>query len=319
MKRLVVLLLLGILAPIVSAQSRPRIVSLSVDPGECPALSEAHPLRRGLVEAGWDPQRTITIERRCFQEYGQLRGIVHEIVASRPAVIVVGGPAVFTLKEMVTTIPVVFWDVGDPVQYGIVATLARPGGNFTGFAGLANQLNAKRLDILREILPALTRVGILANPDYRPHVPQIAELKQTATKLGVTVTVYEARNRPEVETAIRTMSQAGEKALLVLPDAAFLTLRAYITESALKHRLPCAAPFADFVAAGGLFSYAADYSDMGRRVAGYVDRILKGEKPAELPVQQPTKFVFTINMKTAKALEVTIPGSILLRADRVVE
>jgi putative ABC transport system substrate-binding protein len=115
------------------------------------------------------------------------------------------------------------------------------------------------------------------------------------------------------------MSRAGEGALLVLADMIFLTLRAHITESALKHRLPCAAPFPDFVAAGGLFSYAADYTDMDRRVAGYVDRILKGSKPAELPVEQPTKFVFAINMKTAKALGVTIPGSILLRADRVVE
>ena len=319
MKLLVVLLLLEILAPTASAQSRPRIVTLGPGPKECPAVREADPFRRGLIEAGWDPQRTITLERRCFQEFGQLRGIVHEIVASRPDVIVVGGPAVFTLKEMVTTIPVVFADIGDPVQYGIVATLARPGGNFTGIAGLANQLNAKRLEILREILPALTRVGILANPDYRPHAAQIGELKQIAPKLGFTVTVYEARNRPEVETAIRTMSQAGEGALLVLPDSIFVTLRAHITESALKHRLPCAAPFPDWVAAGGLFSYAADYLDMSRRVAGYVDRILKGAKPAELPVEQPTKFVFAINMKTAKVLGVTIPPSILLRADRLVE
>jgi len=315
MKLLVVLLLLGILAPIASAQSRPRIVTLGPGPGECPALLETNPFRRGLVQAGWDPQRTITLERRCFQEFGQLRGIV----ASRPAVIVVWGPAVFTLKEMVTTIPVVFADVGDPVQYGIVATLARPGGNFTGFAGLANQLNAKRLGILREILPALTRVGILANPDYRPHALQIGELKQIAPKLGFTVTVYEARNRPEVEAAIRTMSQAGEGTILVLADSIFVTLRAHITESALKHRLPCAVPFPNFVAAGGLFSYAADYIDMDRRVAGYVDKILKGAKPADLPVEQATKFELIVNARTAKALGLTIPRSILGRADRVIQ
>ena len=208
--------------------------------------------------------------------------------------------------------PVVFIAVADPEERGLVASLARPGGNMTGFSHLTGELMGKRLQLLKETLPKLKRVAALATQKHR-------EIEREAARLGLQIQHFIARQPSEIEAAFAAARAARPEALLVHPHPMFWLERRRIVELASEIGLPAIYENADFVEVGGLMAYGASLVDMSRRAAGYIDRIVKGAKPAELPVQQPTKFELVINLKTAKALGLTIPQTLLLRADRVIE
>jgi putative ABC transport system substrate-binding protein len=206
---------------------------------------------------------------------------------------------------------------GDPIASGIVNNLARPGGNITGFALLSLELSSKRLELLREIVPAVHRVGVLWNPVAS--LPQFAATQAAARVLDITIESGEAQNPVAIADAINDLARRGATALVVLPDALFWNQRKTVLDRAAAHRLSAIYPEREYVDDGGLIAYGPNVAENFRRAAGYVDRILKGAKPADLPVEQPTKFELTVNLKTAKALGLTIPESFLLRADEVIE
>jgi putative ABC transport system substrate-binding protein len=228
-----------------------------------------------------------------------------------------GTSAVLLTRDAARTIPVVFVAAVDPVAMGLIKSLARPGGTITGLTAVAEELNGKRLELLRQLIPNfssvafLVRVGSPATPEHTK------EAERAAGALGVRLQVVAARDHSELEKAISAARGAG--ALLVVDDSVFTTQRAQIAELALKNRLPTMYGHRDMVQAGGLMTYGPDYGDLYRRAAEYVQKILHGAKPGDLPVEQPTKFEFVINLKTAKALGLTIPQSVLIQADQVIE
>jgi putative ABC transport system substrate-binding protein len=206
----------------------------------------------------------------------------------------------------------------DPVGSGLVASLAHPGGNITGLSLMAAELSAKRLQLLKEAIPRLTRVAVLWNPDTPPHTKVVGELKAAAPSLSIELSLMGVQTPEQFGTAFSTVSREHAQALYVIDDAFFLTLRMTLFKLAAEAQLPTMSAHREYVAAGGLMSYGPSAVDLFRRSAGYVDKILKGAKPGDLPVEQPTKFDLVVNLKTAKALGITIPESILLRADEVI-
>jgi len=208
---------------------------------------------------------------------------------------------------------------GDPVEAGLVASLARPGGNITGLAIISHELVGKELELLREVVPKVSRVAVLWNPTNPGNTPQLRAAEASARTLGVRLQPLEVRDPGEIDPAFTTMTRERVGALLVLLDSMLLAQRERIADLAAKNRLPAVYGLRLHVEAGGLMAYAANQLDVSRRVASYVDRILKGAKPTDLPVEQPTKFELVINLKTAKALGLTIPRTLLLRADEVIQ
>ena len=231
----------------------------------------------------------------------------------------VNTPAALATKQTGTKLPVVFAQVSEPVATGLVDTLARPGANFTGLTTINRELMAKRLALLKETIPALVRIGYLANPNYAVHARQLAEMGAVANGLGLTLHLAEVRVSSEIDGAFTRIAAAQVGALIVQQDDLLTANRAVIIERAAERRLPGIYVFSVYPESGGLMSYGAQADDLYRRAAQYVDRILKGSKPADLPVERPTKFELVINLKTAKALGLTIPPSLLLRADQVIE
>jgi putative ABC transport system substrate-binding protein len=228
-------------------------------------------------------------------------------------------PAIGALKSRTRTIPIVMAVVGDPVGAGFIASLSRPGGNITGLSNLAEGLSAKRLEILMELNPRMSRIAVLRNSAIPTHADLYRETEVAARTMRVTLVPVDFRGAEDFESAFRTMARHRVDAFISLPDPVTTGQRAKIVNLAAKHRLAGIYSFAVFVESGGLAAYGPSYTDLWRRSAGYVDRILKGARPADLPVEQPTKFELVINMKTARALGITIPQSILVRADRVIE
>jgi putative ABC transport system substrate-binding protein len=228
-------------------------------------------------------------------------------------------PSCLAMKRTGTTLPVVFPTVSEPVVIGLVASLARPGGNFTGLTTINRELMAKRLELLKEAVPGLARVGYLANPGYAVHQTQLTEMGAAAQGLGLTLHLAEARAPAELEAAFARMVAAQVGAFIVQQDPLFLGNRLLIFEAATKRRLPGMYAFSLNPRSGGLMSYGANAEDLYRRAAGYVDRILKGAKPSDLPVERPARFELVINLKTAKALGLTIPPSLLARADQAIQ
>jgi putative ABC transport system substrate-binding protein len=275
--------------------------------------------RRGLLEAGYSEGHDVVIEWRSANgDFARVPELAADLVQSKVDVIVVETtPGAQAVKRATSTIPVVMTIVSDPVGSGLVASLAHPGGNITGLAGMVTDLTAKRLQLLNEAIPRLTRVAVLWNPDTPSHPKVIQELKAVAPSLAVELSFVELRTPEELSAAFSTVSRAHARALYVIDDAFFAKHRNRILELAAKGRLPV---FGDraFADAGALMSYGPNFGDLYHRAAGYVDKILKGAKPADLPIEQPTKFEFVVNLKTAKALGLTIPESILLRADEVI-
>ncbi len=276
-------------------------------------------LSNALRDLGWVDGRNFTFERRYSEGKDErLPDLAAELVRLKPDVIVTfGTPATRAAKNATETIPIVFARVGDPVGFGLVASLARPGGNLTGVSILTVELGAKRLELLREAIPRIRRVGALWDPSFPPAAPELRMIEDAARSLGVKILPVGVRGPEEFEGALLAMTRQHAGALLVVPG--FYEHRGRIADLSVKARLPMMSNRREWVEAGGLISYGPNQSDLYRRAATYADKILKGARPAELPVEQPTKFELVINMKTAKALGLTISQSLLLRADEVIE
>jgi putative ABC transport system substrate-binding protein len=275
----------------------------------------------GLQDHGWIEEKNLVIEYR-YEGAGKLTldALAAELVR-RPldAVFAVDTPAALATKRTGTTLPVVFATVSEPVAIGLVASLARPGRNFTGLTTINRELMSKRLEVLKETIPGLTRVGYMANPGYEVHKTQLIEMNAAARGLGLTLHLVEVRAPSELQGAFARMAAAHVGAFIVQQDPLFVGNRTLIIDSAAQRRLPGMYVFSLYPQSGGLMSYGANAEDLYRRAAGYVDRILKGAKPSDLPVERPTKFELVLNLKTAKALAMTIPQSVLLQADQVLE
>jgi putative ABC transport system substrate-binding protein len=275
----------------------------------------------GLRELGWMPGSNVSIEYRfADNDPGRLAALAHELVRLKPdAIFVPTRPALPTVKDATTTIPIVFVSLGDPIAEGWVASLARPGANLTGVAGLSPDLAGKRLELLRELVPSLAKVAVLWNPANRAEGVAVNATETAARSLGMSVAVEHVGNPSEFDRAFSAIARSGAKAVVVLPDPMFLANRQQLVELTNRSRLPAIYMETGFVAAGGLISYGPNFTELFRRAAAYVDKILKGAKPGDLPVEQPTKFELVINLKTAKALGIEVPPTLLARADEVIE
>ena len=272
-----------------------------------------------LRELGWVEGRTIAIEYRWAEGRSErYTEIAAEFVRLKVDVIVTAGGAVVAAKQATAVIPIVFAVALDPVGSGMVASLARPGGNVTGLSSQATDLAGKRLELLREALPGLRRLAIMANVGYPGAVLELGEVQATARTLGLEVATLEIRQAKDIAPAFDALKGRAD-ALYISPDPLVNANRVRINTLALGARLPTMLPVREYVEVGGLMSYGPNYPDLFRRAADYVDRILRGAKPANIPVEQPTRFDLVINMKTAKAIGLRIPPSLLLRADQVIE
>jgi putative ABC transport system substrate-binding protein len=278
-------------------------------------------LRQGLRDLGWVEGQNLAIENRFAEgNVRRLPALAAELVRLNVDVIVTGSvPAAAAAKNATATIPIVMVMTGDPVASGLAASLSRPGGNLTGMTVLGLELSAKRLGLLKEAVPDATRVAVLLDPTFPDSGPAVKRLEGAAQVLGVQLRIQEVRDPSEFEKVFATMSNERTGALMVQTDPVLYTYRRRIVELVAKSRLPAMYAMREYMDAGGLMFYGASLPDMHRRAAVYVDKILKGAKPGDLPIEQATKFELVINLKTAKALGLTIPQSLLLRADRVIE
>ncbi len=285
-----------------------------------PERKEAQAFRQGLLDAGYADGRDVVIEWRSANgDFSQIPQLAADLVRSQVDVIVVEStPAARALKRVTSTIPIVMAVVGDPVGSGLVASLGHPGGNVTGLSMMMTELSAKRLQLLKEAIPRVARVAVLWNPDTPFHTKVIEDLKAAAPSLSIELKFVGVRTPEEIDPAFSAVSRAHAQAVYVIGDSFSFANRMTLLKLASKARLPIVYWVKEFVEGGGLMSYGASYADLMRRSAGYVDKILKGAKPADLPIEQPTKFELVVNLKTAKALGLTIPESILLRADEVI-
>jgi putative ABC transport system substrate-binding protein len=276
----------------------------------------------GLEKFGWINGRNLRIEYRWSgADAAQIRSMAQELVSLAPdAIMCTGTPPALALRLATRTIPIVFVSAADPVGQGIVESFADPGGNMTGFALFEPSMGGKWLEILKEIAPGVTGVAVIYNPDTAPFLEIFVRPLETAAPLfGLTLTKIAVHDNAGLEHAIGSVGGGRGGALFLFPDAFTVTRRKTIIELAAHYRLPAIYYFSDFPADGGLLSYGVDSVELHRRAASYVDRILNGEKPANLPIQQPTKFELVINLKTAAALGLTVPTSLLARADQVIE
>jgi ABC-type uncharacterized transport system substrate-binding protein len=294
-------------------------------PGSAPSAGEPSPnldsFRQGLRELGYVEGRSIAIEYRWSEGKGErLPALATELVRLEVALIVTSSaPGVLAAKAATSSIPIVMTAVGDPVGIGAVASLARPGGNVTGLSTFDADLDAKRLELLKETVPGLARVGILWSANDPGMTLAFNRVHSTAQALRLSLQSLGVRDPTEFDSAFRA-ARAGQVEALIVTAQPFLSRhRALILDLVANSRLPAMYTFRSFVDAGGLMSYAPSLTDLFRRAAGYVDKILKGANPATLPVEQPTRFELVVNMKTAKALGLTIPPLLLLRADHVIE
>jgi putative ABC transport system substrate-binding protein len=275
----------------------------------------------GLRELGWVEGQTIVIDQRNAEgQYERLPDLAADLVRLKVDIIVAAGPvAPLAAKRATNTIPIVMTNHGDPVGSKLVASLARPGANVTGLSFLHPALVGKQIELLKEIVPKLNRVAILTNPGNPTRTLMATEAEAAVQRLGIQRHVMDAREPGEFETVFAAIRKDRTNALLILVDPMFFGQRQRLAELAAKSSLPAASGLREFADAGLLLTYGASLSELFRRAATFVDKILKGAKPADLPVEQPTKFELVINLKTAKALGLTIPQTLLLRADQVID
>ena len=278
-------------------------------------------LRSGLRDLAYVEGKNTVIEQRWAEgKHDRLSELAAELVHLKVDVLVAGGtPATKAAMQATITIPIVMVGTGEPLQTGLVAGLARPGGNVTGLTQLGAEVASKRLQILKETVPNLSRVAFLWNRSNASHLPYFKELQAAARELKLTVQSIEAQEPHDVERALTDMMRERPDGLIVTADSAHELRQAWIVDFTAKRRLPALYQLREYVEVGGLMSYGASITEQYRRAATYVDKILKGAKPADLPVEQPTTFELVINAKTAKALGLTIPQSLLLRADQVIQ
>jgi ABC-type uncharacterized transport system substrate-binding protein len=279
--------------------------------------------RQELSKLGWAEEKNIAIEYRFAEQKSErLSELAEELVRRKVDLIVVaGGQAAFAAKKATTTIPIVMASVADPVKAGLVNSLARPGGNVTGNSSLANELATKRLEMLKDAIPGLSRVGVMIPPiNTQLRDLQVSDLRAGAQALKLKMEEIDMQTDPKgLESAFQMAKQKQVGAIMTMIARAIFAERKRIVELAGKYRLPAIYPQKEFVNEGGLMSYGTDFADTSQRVAYYVDKILKGAKPADLPVQQATKFEFVINLKAAKQIGLTIPARVLARADKVIK
>ena len=300
-----------------------RIGYLVANPATNPHLHEA--FRQGLRDLGYVEGRNVVIEYRSAEgKLERFPALAAELVALKVDVIVTGGGTLAPLaaKQATKTLPIVFATAADPVTSGLVTSLARPGGNVTGLSGLIPELVGKRLEQLKQAVPGVSRVAVLWQPGEvgeRTEKDMLKEAEVAGRALGVRLQFVEVRGPADFDRAFSDMTSARAGALIVLGGTIFLTERRRLVGLAAKNRLPAVYPAREYVDAGGLMAYGPNVADLFRRAASYVDKILKGAKPADLPVEQPTKLELVINLKAAKVLGITIPQSILIRADEVIQ
>jgi len=279
------------------------------------------PFRLGLRERGYQEGRNIIIEYRWAEgRYERFPALVTELLAAKVDVIVTAGtPASLAVKKATSVVPLVMMAVGDPVGTGIVSSLARPDGNITGLSATAPDLEGKRLELLREVVPNLSQVAFFLNPANALHEVSLRQARAAANTLRIKLLPQEVRRSEDLDGAFASIVKERLDGLLILADRVFLHDRERIMKFATERRLPSVNAYRELVEAGGLMSYGPSYEDMHRRAADYVDKILKGAKPGDLPIEQPTKFNLLINAKAAKALAIALPPTLLARADEVIE
>jgi putative tryptophan/tyrosine transport system substrate-binding protein len=296
------------------------LIATAADDSEGQARNAA--FLQGLAQLGWTDGRNVRVDTRwATTNADELRRHAAELAALAPDVILsaTGTATVAPLLQATRTVPIVFVIVIDPVGAGFVTSLARPGGNATGFTMFEYGLSGKWLELLKQIAPGVTRVAVLRDPAIASGIGQFAALQGVAPSMRVELSPVDARDAPEIERAVTAFAHSGNGGLIVTSSPVAARHRDLIATLAARHRLPAVYGARHYVAAGGLISYGPDLIDQFRRAATYVDRILKGEKPADLPVQAPTKYELAINLKTARALGLTVPPSLLARADEVIE
>ena len=277
--------------------------------------------REGLRELGYEEGRNIVIEYRWADgQYERFPALVAELIAAKVDVIVTAGtPAALAVKKTTTTVPLVMVAVGDPVGTGLVPSLARPDGNLTGLSSVAPDLEGKRLELLREIVPSVSHIAVFLNSVNPFHVASMRQALAAGKTLGIKVQQYDIRKSEDLDGAFAALRKERPDALLILADRVFLHNRQRMMDFTEEQRLPNVNAYKELVEAGGLISYGPSYEDMHKRAAIYVNKILKGAKPGNLPIEQPTKFTLVVNLKAAKALGISMPPTVLSRADEVIE
>jgi putative ABC transport system substrate-binding protein len=314
---------LALCGAVVEAQQpkrNPRIGFLTSSSASANA-NRVEAFQRGLRDLGYVEGQNIAVEYRYAEgKFDRLAGFGAELVRLKVDVIVTtGDTSVRAVKKATETIPIVTTIVSDPVALGFVISLARPGGNITGLTSLAPELGGKRLELLKEAVPRLSRVAVLGNRNSPGYGAQMKEIEVAAKELRMQVQTFGVQVPNDFDKAFSAMSRETVHAIIVIQSPAFSNERARLVDLAVKNRLPVMYPQSEFAEAGGLMSYGPSVPDLFRRAATYVDKILKGTKPADLPVEQPTKFELVINLKTAKQIGLTIPPNVLARADRVIQ
>ena len=304
-----------------NAQSKtPRIGFM----GNSTAALEANlvdAFREGLREHGYEEGRNIVIEYRWADgKYERFPALVAELIAANVEVIVTAGtPAALAMKKATTTVPLVMVAVGDPVGTALVPSLARPGANLTGLSSVAPDLEGKRLQLLREVVPALSHVAMFINSLNPFHVSSMRQARAAAQTMGIKLQLHDIRKSEDLDDAFAAIRKERPDAVLILADRVFLHNRERMIDFTKEQRLPNVNAYKELVEVGGLMSYGPSYEDMHKRAAIYVDKILKGAKPADLPIEQPSKFTFIVNLKAAKALGVTVPSQLLGLADELID
>jgi putative ABC transport system substrate-binding protein len=282
------------------------------------SLAFSEIFRQGLRELGYVEGQNIVIEYRAAESRAQLAELAAELVRLPVEVIVVPGLAAAPAKRVTETVPIVFSYSGDPVEAGFVNSFAHPGGNMTGITWLAFELIGKRLEFLHEAVPTIARVAVLANPAHPGEQRELRETEHTAQRLGMTLQYHQVRATGDFDVAFEAILKDKAQALVVFPEGVTLGHRQRIAEFALQHRLPSVFAWKEYVEAGGLMAYGPNRPETLRRLAVYVDKILKGAKPSDLPVELPMKFELSLNLKTAQALGLSVPPTLLFQADEVV-
>ncbi len=321
--RIGVIATLGLLVAPLAADAQPpmKVPRIGFLSGGLPGGPYVDAFRQGLREIGYVEGQNIAIEYRYGEgKFDQLPALADELVRLKVDAIVAGGtPPILAAKPATNMIPIIMVTSQDPVAIGLVTSLARPGGNITGLTCFAPELSGKRLELLKEAVPGLIRVAVLANP-AEPTTPfDSATTEAAARTLGMQLQILHVRGADELESAFSAMVREHRRALNTLPSVMLFGLRERIADLAAKNRLPAMFDFREYVDAGGLMSYGPSLRDLFRRGAAFVDKILKGAKPSDLPVERPTRFELVVNGKTAKALGLTMPPSVLVRADQVIQ
>jgi putative ABC transport system substrate-binding protein len=297
----------------------PRIGWIAIGSAEAYRSSYGE-FQQGLQDLGYVEGRTILLEPRFADGVpSQVPGLIKELLARNVDIVVAMGPTAYDIRQLTRTLPVVYAVSGDVIEAGLAESLARPGGNLTGLSFMAVDMNTKRLQLLKEALPHVTRVTLLANPAHPGEHLEVEESRKAAQALGITLQYLEVRSAAEFDAAFEAMHRGNSEAIVAVPDSLLLLERERLAEYADRNRLPVISGWAEFARSGSLMTYGPNTSKEARRLAPYVDKILKGEKPGNLPVQQPTRFELVVNLKAASQLGITMPPTILLRADEVIE